>query len=59
MSEDLTVVEQVRTKFESSALNLGLNTNWTLFDGKGMFAAKHNLELLASQSDNQVELIIE
>ena len=59
MSEDLTVVEQVRTKFESSALNLGLNTNWTLFDGKGMFAAKHSLELLASQSDNQVELIIE
>ncbi|MEC7654535.1 MAG: efflux RND transporter permease subunit [Bacteroidota bacterium] len=59
MSEDFTVVEQMRTNFNSKGINTGLNINWTLFDGMGMFAAKHSLELLAAQSNNQVEIIIE
>ena len=59
MSRDSTVVPQLRTSFDSKGLNSGLVANWTIFDGMGMFAAKHSLELLASQSDNQVELIIE
>ena len=59
MSKDSTVVPILRTEFDSYGLNSGLVANWTVFDGMGMFAAKHSLELLASQSDNQVELIIE
>ena len=59
MSEDFTVVEQMRTNFNSKGINTGLNINWTIFEGMGMFAAKHSLELLAAQSDNQVEIIIE
>ncbi len=59
MSEDYTVVEQLRTNFTARGINTGLNFNWTLFDGMAMYAAKSSLELLASQSDNQVEFMIE
>ena len=59
MTEDPTVVEQIQQQFQSQGGVAGLNANWTIFDGMGMFAAKSTLELLASQSDNQTELIVE
>jgi multidrug efflux pump subunit AcrB/outer membrane protein TolC len=59
MSRDSTVIPEMRRAFESYGFNSGLVANWTIFDGMGMFAAKNSLELLASQSDNQIELIIE
>ncbi|HHZ94457.1 MAG TPA: hypothetical protein EYN67_02615, partial [Flavobacteriales bacterium] len=49
----------IQEKLESDGISGGLNLNWTLFNGMGMFASKTRLELLESQSEGQVELIIE
>ena len=49
----------IQEKFETDGLNTGINFNWTLFDGMGMFASKSRLALLESQSEGQAALIIE
>lgn len=49
----------IQEKFETDGLNAGVNFNWTLFDGMGMFASKSRLALLQSQSEGQATLIIE
>lgn len=49
----------IQEKFETDGLNTGVNFNWTLFDGMGMFASKSRLSLLESQSEGQAALIIE
>lgn len=49
----------IQEKLETEGVNTGVNLNWTLFDGMGMFAAKNQLDLLETQSENNVELVIE
>jgi len=49
----------IQEKFETDGLNTGVNFNWILFDGMGMFASKSRLALLESQSEGQAALIIE
>ncbi|PCJ82744.1 MAG: hypothetical protein COA49_01385 [Bacteroidetes bacterium] len=49
----------IQDKLETDGISGGLNVNWTLFNGMGMFASKSRLELLESQSEGQVALIIE
>jgi multidrug efflux pump subunit AcrB/outer membrane protein TolC len=57
LTDDPTSVIQANASIYG--VNSGVNMNWTIFDGMGMFAAKHSLELLASQSENQAAIIIE
>jgi outer membrane protein len=49
----------IQEKFETDGINAGVNFNWTLFNGMGMFTSKSRLDLLESQSEGQATLIIE
>jgi outer membrane protein len=49
----------IQEKFETDGINAGVNFNWTLFNGMGMFTSKSRLDLLESQSEGQASLIIE
>jgi outer membrane protein TolC len=49
----------IQEKFETDGINAGVNFNWTLFNGMGMFTSKSRLDLLESQSEGQAALIIE
>jgi|TARA_B110000459_G_scaffold62699_1_gene70266 outer membrane protein len=49
----------IQDKFESDGISTGVNFNWTLFNGMGMFASKSRLALIESQSEGQATLIIE
>jgi len=49
----------IQERIETDGLTSGLNVNWTLFDGMGMFASKSRLNLLELQSEGQSSLVIE
>ena len=49
----------IQDKLETDGLSAGINFNWTLFDGMGMFISRSRLDLLESQSEGQAALIIE
>ena len=49
----------IQEKFETDGINAGVNFNWTLFNGMGMFTSKSRLDLLESKSEGQATLIIE
>ena len=38
----------IQEKFETDGINAGVNFNWTLFNGMGMFTSKSRLDLLES-----------
>jgi outer membrane protein len=44
---------------ESQSLSPGLQAQWTLFDGMGMFATKKRLDLLTEQASGNVQLVME
>jgi len=59
MDNTLNPTSVIMEKLATEGLNTGVNMNWTLFDGMGMFATKSRLELLVTQSENQASLVIE
>ena len=44
---------------ESQSLSPGIQAQWTLFDGMGMFATKKRLDLLTEQASGNVQLVME